>query len=269
MIEKQNKDTIVSGGTGSIKDLEDALNKEKVRIESESRFKLDKNLADEVNSIVKSGVKLFAKGKLEKAAGQFKNALTIDPDNPDCLYYLGLYAGKREDYRKGIDYLEQILHHEYSYLHVKQIYLCLGFYHSELGENQKAIEYFEKALALDFNLTNAMAALGHIYSVGNQLDKSLKILESGLKIDPENPSLLNTLGYILADRDIDTARGLDLCLRAREKNPKSGAYCDSLGWAYYKNDNRIRGKQMLLEAERLLPDNEIIKEHLRIVNSDS
>jgi Flp pilus assembly protein TadD len=84
-------------------------------------------------------------------------------------------------------------------------------------------------------------------------------------LDENNPTALNGLGYILADSDLDIARGIRLCRKAVDKKPQSAAYLDSLGWAYFKGGDTAEARIWLRRALDLAPHQKVIREHMRIV----
>jgi tetratricopeptide (TPR) repeat protein len=56
----------------------------------------------------------------------------------------------------------------------------------------------------------------------------------GLVGSPDNPSIENYLGYMLADRGVKLDEALSLLKKAVAAEPQNYAYLDSLAWAYYK-----------------------------------
>jgi len=59
-------------------------------------------------------------------------------------------------------------------------------------------------------------------------------LKAALAGAPNEPELLNYLGYSWIDRGENLSVALDMVKRAVAENPRSGAIIDSLGWAYYR-----------------------------------
>ena len=76
-----------------------------------------------------------------------------------------------------------------------------------------------------------------------------KDLTRALRQQPEEPELLNYLGYTWIDRGERLQEALDMVRRASEANPRSGAMVDSLGWAYYRLGDY---KQAVEKLERVL-----------------
>lgn len=87
-------------------------------------------------------------------------------------------------------------------------------------------------------------------------------LEAALALDPDNPDILNHLGYGLVERSQDLEKGFRLLRRAVDLDPDSGYIADSLGWAYFKAATYERAVYYLERAAALEPANPIINEHL-------
>jgi len=83
-----------------------------------------------------------------------------------------------------------------------------------------------------------------------------------LTLSPEQPQVLNYLGYSLIDRDMKLEEALEMVRRAAQLRPKDGAIIDSLGWAYYKIGHYDEAIAALEEAVRLRPEDPTINDHL-------
>jgi len=83
-----------------------------------------------------------------------------------------------------------------------------------------------------------------------------------LTLAPEQPQVLNYLGYSLIDRDMKLEEAMEMVRRAAELRPKDGAIIDSLGWAYYKIGHYDEAIAALEEAVRLRPEDPTINDHL-------
>ena len=95
-----------------------------------------------------------------------------------------------------------------------------------------------------------------------RFDEAEPDLREALALSPDQPAVLNQLGYTLVDRDIDPEEGLDLIQRAVTLNPNSGAIIDSLGWAYFKLGRYDEAVTELELAVALMPANPTINDHL-------
>ena len=87
-------------------------------------------------------------------------------------------------------------------------------------------------------------------------------LTTAMALNPDNPTIMNYLGYSWVDRGIRLQDGLDLIERALRLAPNNGAITDSLGWAHYKMGNYERAIFYLERATVLEPDISEILDHL-------
>ena len=83
-----------------------------------------------------------------------------------------------------------------------------------------------------------------------------------MTLNPDNPTIMNYLGYSWIDRGINLNDGLDLIEQALRLSPNNGAITDSLGWAHYKMGNYERAIFYLERAAALEPDLAEILDHL-------
>jgi tetratricopeptide (TPR) repeat protein len=87
--------------------------------------------------------------------------------------------------------------------------------------------------------------------------ESVKNFESLLKVRPEDASLLNALGYSLADRNQKLPRAEQLIRKALGASPDNPAFLDSLGWVQYRRGDITGALPNLERAYRIFPDAEI------------
>ena len=89
-----------------------------------------------------------------------------------------------------------------------------------------------------------------------------KALETALKLDGDNPQLLNYLGYSLLERREDIKRGFALVEAAHRLSPNSPEIGDSLGWGYALNGQHDRAIPLLESAVETALNDVTINEHL-------
>ncbi len=87
--------------------------------------------------------------------------------------------------------------------------------------------------------------------------ESVRSFESLLKDRPEDASLLNALGYSLADRNQKLPRAETLIRKALEASPDNPAFLDSLGWVRFRRGDIPGALPHLERAYRIFPDAEI------------
>ncbi|MGE0739939.1 MAG: tetratricopeptide repeat protein [Hyphomonadaceae bacterium] len=87
-------------------------------------------------------------------------------------------------------------------------------------------------------------------------------LRHALELSPDQPDVLNYLGYTWIDRGERLTEGLAMIERAVELRPMSGAVIDSLGWAHYRLGDYARALDLLERAVELEPADATLNDHL-------
>jgi len=87
-------------------------------------------------------------------------------------------------------------------------------------------------------------------------------LKMALKLNPEQPLILNYLGYSWVDQGLYLGRAMDLIRKAVKLKPDDGYFVDSLGWAYYRLGNFKEAAKKLERAVELRPEDPVINDHL-------
>lgn len=87
-------------------------------------------------------------------------------------------------------------------------------------------------------------------------------LQKALELNPEQPHVLNYLGYSWVDQHLHLDEALDMISRAVELRPNDGYIVDSLGWAYYRLGRFEDAVRELERAVELKPEDPIINDHL-------
>ncbi|RVT95465.1 tetratricopeptide repeat protein [Rhodovarius crocodyli] len=83
-----------------------------------------------------------------------------------------------------------------------------------------------------------------------------------LELSPEQPYVLNYLGYSWADQGINLDRALPMLRRAVELRPQDGNIADSLGWVLFRLGDKDGAIEWLERAVELEPRNGTINYHL-------
>lgn len=133
-----------------------------------------------------------------------------------------------------------------------EAWVQLGIEYSTSGENQLSDSAYAKALELDPE--NALANNNYAYSLserGEQLERAQQMAETALQADPNNPSYLDTMGWIFFQLgNYEKAR--DYIRRAINNGDASATVYEHLGDVYEKlgdTDEAIRLWETSLEKE--------------------
>ncbi len=87
-------------------------------------------------------------------------------------------------------------------------------------------------------------------------------LKRALAVSPDQPEVLNYLGYQWVDSGTNVAEGLAVLQRAVAQRPEEGYIIDSLGWAYFKLGQYPMAVETLERAVELSPGDVTLNDHL-------
>ncbi len=103
---------------------------------------------------------------------------------------------------------------------------------------------------------------GVAYERLNRWPEGQADLQAALKQRPDEPELLNYLGYSWIDRGEHLAEARAMIEKAVATDPRSGAMVDSLGWAFYRMGDYKKAVEKLEEAVELEAGDPEINNHL-------
>ncbi|MFD0915996.1 tetratricopeptide repeat protein [Pseudahrensia aquimaris] len=103
---------------------------------------------------------------------------------------------------------------------------------------------------------------GIAYERTKQWEKAEVAFNKALELYPDEPNVLNYLGYSWIDMGINLEKGLELVQRAVDIRPNDGYIVDSLGWAYYRLGDYDKAVEHLERAVSLRPGDPTINDHL-------
>ena len=86
------------------------------------------------------------------------------------------------------------------------------------------------------------------------------LIES-LKIDPDEPYVLNYLGYSWLERSYKIPDAMDMLKEAYSLRENDPYITDSIGWAYYLIEDFVNAKKYLEKAVKLMPYDPIVNDH--------
>ncbi len=143
----------------------------------------------------------------------------------------------------------------------------IGDLHRTQSNFGLALKHYNRALkALDGKVTDEYWHLHYVRGIAfeqvNNWSKAEKELKAALEFRPNNPYVLNYLGYAWADQGINLQESLAMIQKAVDLKPTDGYITDSLGWVLYRQKNFARAVTILERAVELLPYDPTINDHL-------
>jgi tetratricopeptide (TPR) repeat protein len=103
---------------------------------------------------------------------------------------------------------------------------------------------------------------GICYERSHQWPKAEADLKKALELYPDQPQVLNYLGYSWIDQGTNLDEGMAMIKKAVQQKQDDGYIVDSLGWAYYKLGEYDEAVKQLERAIELKPEDPTINDHL-------
>jgi tetratricopeptide (TPR) repeat protein len=144
--------------------------------------------------------------------------------------------------------------------------VTLGNVYRSNEEFALASETYSTALALLAKLEKdhwrVLYYRGIAYERQKTWDKAETDFRKALSLSPDEPLVLNYLGYSMIEKKINLSEALKMVKKAVELKPNDGYIVDSLGWAYFQLGDYEEAAIQIERAVDLNPADPIIGEHL-------
>ncbi len=199
---------------------------------------------------------------LSKALQTGKEALAKYPADPAIRTSHALLLGENGQTDEAVKILRAQLHGEAgdreTYLNIAQVYER-GRRYKEAEEAARAAEVLPGQAR-----ENEMVwfLLGAIYERQKFFDKAEEQFKKVLAVNPKNAPVLNYYGYMLGDLGIRLDEAEALVQQALKEDPFNGAYLDSLGWIYFKENKLGASESTLRKAVERERHDATIHSHL-------
>jgi len=199
---------------------------------------------------------------LDHAIAETKRTLEATPNDPSLTVTLAMLYGEKSDADSATKLLDGLLRGNDS---DQEIYLNLAQV-QERGKKYAAAEQSaqkaEQMARGNDDKETAWFMLGAIYERQKKFDQAEQEFRKALEVSPGNASVLNYYGYMLADRGVRLEEATAMIKQAVTQEPSNGAYLDSLGWAYYKQNKLTEAEENLRKASERQKHDPTILGHL-------
>lgn len=140
-----------------------------------------------------------------------------------------------------------------------------GLGHQMIKNNQEASTAYEKAIPLSENNYNLLeqihAQLGDVYSNIEQKDKAYKNYEEALIINPNNVHVLNNYSYFLSLDKKELGKAKSMIKKVIRMQPDEPTYLDTYGWVLYQLKEYKEAVEILETAARETQDPTILEHY--------
>lgn len=149
-------------------------------------------------------------------------------------------------------------------------YASLAQLYRQTGRLQDAVDTYAKAAQKDPTNPEAHLVLGTLYEQAGRLEEAVKEYEVAVRLDSKQAIARNNLAWLLAQTGDGDAAKLDRALRlaqdARELMPTDPSVADTLGWVMLKREAPTAAISLFREAiegyKPGAPERSIVRYHL-------
>ena len=199
----------------------------------------------------------------EEAIALYERIPASSPLKRAAELQLGLNLADLKRYDEAITHLRKLLDQDPDDM---RAYLALGGVYAAKEDFKSAGLVYDQAAerlkSPDQSNWNIFYQRGIAYERQKQWPKAEPNFRKALELYPDQPQVMNYLGYSWVDMNMNLEEGLELIRKAVDLRPSDGYIVDSLGWAYYRLN---RFEEAVVELERavsLRPEDPTLNDHL-------
>ncbi|MES2845987.1 MAG: tetratricopeptide repeat protein [Pseudomonadota bacterium] len=218
---------------------------------------------DHTEAVLMTAALLDAQGQPALAAEVYA---LIPPESP--AYHVAeigradtLRAGGKTD--AAIEVLQSLTR---SHGQIMAVHIALGDALRREERYAEAVTAYDAALALLPKPEQRHWGLFYARAISHERsqnwDKAEADFRKALELDPDQPQVLNYLGYSFVDRGVNLPEALGMIERAVAAQPDAGYIIDSLAWAYFRLGRYADAVEPMEKASLLEPVDPIVTDHL-------
>lgn len=223
------------------------------------------NINLRLKKFLSSALREFQHKNFGKAVNTLSKALSLDPENPEILYNLGIASCRLERFVEAIDYFRRLFELRSTSVDILQVLRLISFALIKLGLFDDALLYSTRGLDFQSDDTVLLHLSAYALDMAGKHEDAMEYYRKILEIDPENISAKNSLAYLLAKTGGDLTKAKTLAKEALSTAPNNPAYLDTYGFVMYKMGDFRQANQYLEKAYSLDPASKEIRYHLAMV----
>jgi len=185
---------------------------------------------------------------IDRAIAEAKKALADSPKDPNLTVTLAMLYGEKKDVEGATQLLQPLLQGNQKDV---EIYVDMAQVQERGQQYPQAEQSAGKAGQIAITPSDKEMVwfmLGAIYEKEKRFDLCEQQFQKVLQQNPDSPEVLNYYGYMLADRGVRLPEATTMIQKAVNLQPNNGAFLDSLGWAYYKQNKLPEAEEYLRRA---------------------
>jgi tetratricopeptide (TPR) repeat protein len=181
------------------------------------------------------------------------------PPDPTLLYLLGQTQRQLKDYDGATQTVEKLKAIDPD--DPRAMYLSARLL-DDRGQKHEAVAAFEALIKRSPGDASLVYEYANLLEKSGRVPEAERALRDRLAADPLDANALNALGYMFAERNMKLDEAVSLLQRALKVEPSNPSFLDSLGWAYFQQGKLDLADPRISEAASKLPTSSAVQDHL-------
>jgi len=260
--------SLISGAADGVAEVFFSLGRALISDTSEDYVLLYSRIAEYLNprhvdSVMMTAELFESLGRYQLATDTYKS---VPREHPS---FTAAEMGRAEALRRNertdaaVEVLEQLSE---SHPDLPMVHVAAGDLYRQLERFGAAAAAYERAINLYSDDAEEQwfvhYARAICYERLGEWEKAESDFRQALELNPEQPQVLNYLGYSLVEKQIKLDEALGMIERAVAKQPNSGYIVDSLGWVLYRLGRYEEAVEHMERAAELMPVDPVVNDHL-------
>jgi len=203
-------------------------------------------------------------GKPKAAFQRIEQQLSKSKNQAGIYQLLGQLSIGTKEYARGIEYLEKAVHLNPE---LSSAYFLIGTAYAAQKQFDTAIDQYEKVIKTNPKAIQPLMMVGMLYDMKKQPQKANGYYQKVLDLNKNFAPAANNLAYNYSQHGGNLDVALTLAQKAREANPNDPGIADTLGWIHFKKGTYATAIGFLKESdEKFKGQNPTVLYHLALAH---
>ena len=203
-------------------------------------------------ALVLLGTIRFEEHAFEEAGAMLYEAVQINPKNPEVWLQAAAAYLRTDQPKQAADIADEALllfPGQISLLRVAAFgYLDSYQNRQSIAHFQEFYELIKEEASQQREQIEILSALGLLYTRTQDYKASDEAYERALNISSDNVIVLNNFAYSLSEREVSLDKALSMAQKAVKLSPDNPSFMDTLGWVYFKQGDYQKAQNWIRRA---------------------
>lgn len=219
-------------------------------------------LNSKIRALLNSALTDINDADYDAALASLKATEALDPQNPEALYNLGVTYCRMGLFHTAVAYFEKLLNLPFTSVDVLSTIKLLAFSLIRIADYSLALDRIESGRRMSPDDTTLLSVEGYCLEKTGRMSEALQTYRLILDIDPVNANAMNSIAWMLAESGENLDEAMVLASKALRIRPENPAYLDTMGCILMRKGDTASATRFLRRALDLQPDSEEIRSHL-------